>query len=148
MPPGNRYLYVGSDLRSFQVMVVSRVVLWLVIGALVLSMSVVLTHFPKTRHPLTAVAAAVMFGGILAIAPDAAVLAGQFGIIAMVLVIVMISVRSLLAPSPSDRVFSSTRETRPSNQPSTRTVKKPTLPEPSGQASTQSLSPSPSEASS
>lgn len=148
MPPGNRYLYVGSDLRSFQVIVVSRVVLWLVIGALVLSMSIALTHFPKTRHPITAVAAAVVFGGLLAIAPDAAVLAGQFGIIAMVLVIVMIAVRSLLAPSPNDRVFSSTRDTRTAPQPSTRTLKKPTLPEPPGQASTQSLSPSPSEVSS
>ena len=91
MPPGNRYLYIGSDLRSFEVVVVSRVVLWVLIGSVVLLAAVVLTNFPKSRHPLTAVVLAVMFGGLLAIAPDAAVLAGQFGIIASVLVVVMIA---------------------------------------------------------
>ncbi len=107
LPPGNHYLYVGSDLRSFRVVIVSRVVLWLCIGAFVLALAVILSNFPRSRHPLTAVVMAVLFGGLLAIAPDAAVLAGQFGIIAMVLVIVMIAVRSLLSPSPNDRVFSS-----------------------------------------
>ncbi|MAI70394.1 MAG: hypothetical protein CMM01_05720 [Rhodopirellula sp.] len=106
MPPGNRYLYIGSDLRSFEVVIVSRVVLWVLIGSVVLLAAVVLTNLPKSRHPLTAVVLAVMFGGLLAIAPDAAVLAGQFGIIALVLVIVMIAVRVLVSPATNGRVFS------------------------------------------
>ncbi len=107
MPPGNRYLYIGSDLRSFEIVIVSRVVLWVLIGSVVLLAAVVLTNFPKSRHPLTAVVLAVMFGGLLAIAPDAAVLAGQFGIIALVLVVVMIAVRVLVSPARNGRVFSS-----------------------------------------
>ncbi len=148
LPPGNRYLYVGSDLRSFRAILVSRVVLWLCIGAFVLTLAVILSNFPRSRHPLTAVVMAVLFGGLLAIAPDAAVLAGQFGIIAMVLVIVMIAVRALLSPSTSDRVFSSSGRSQRPSQPSTRSLKKPPIRDLTGQASTQALPPSPSEVSS
>ncbi len=104
MPPGNSYLYIGSDVRSFRTLFASRVVLWVVVGSLVLLTSIVLTYLPHTRHPLTAVAGAVFFAGLLAIAPDAAVLAGQLGIIALVLVIVMIAVRALVTPQRSDRI--------------------------------------------
>ncbi len=123
-PPGNRYLYIGSDLRSFEVVIVSRVVLWILIGSVVLCVAVLLTNFPKARHPLSAVVLAVLFGGLLAIAPDAAVLAGQFGIIALVLVVVMITVRVLISPTRNGRVFSTTTTSsdlpRP---PSTRSLK-------------------------
>ncbi len=146
LPPGNDYLYVGSDLRSFQVVVVSRVVLWIAIGSLVLLAAVTLSHFPQSRHPLTAVVVAVLFAGLLAIAPDAAVLAGQFGIIAMVLVIVMFAIRVLIAPSQGDRVFGSTRGNGSSNHPSTRSRKESPTAEGPGIASTQAL-PAPTEAS-
>lgn len=143
-PPGNRYLYVGSDLQSFRVTVVSRLVLWIVIGSFVLLTSVMLTHFPRTRHPLTAVIGAILFSGLLATAPDAAVLAGQFGIIGLVLVIVMIAIRALVTPARRDRVFESTPvPSTTSPPPSTRTLKQaaesPSMP------STQGLPPSPSE---
>jgi hypothetical protein len=146
--PGNDYLYVGSDLRSFQVVVVSRSVLWICIGSFVLFTAVMLTNFPRSRHPLTAVAAAVLFVGLLAIAPDAAVLTGQFGIIALVLVIVMTAIRVLIAPARSDRVFSS-RDSARSGQPSTRSLKKSSItPEQTGVSTTQALPPpSPTEAS-
>lgn len=147
LPLGNKYLYVGSDLRSFRAVVVSRVMLWISVGAFVLLSAVVLTHFPRTRHPITAVAMAVLFGGLLAIAPDAAVLAGQFGIIAMVLVIVMIAVRALLAPTTTDRVFASSVAAARANQPSTRSLKKLLAPEPVTPASTQTMPHSPTEAS-
>jgi hypothetical protein len=143
----NRYLYVGSDLRSFRAIVVSRMVLWLCIGAFVLTSAVILSNFPRSRSPLMAVVMAVLFAGLLAIAPDAAVLAGQLGIIAMVLVIVMSAIRSLLSTTTSDRVFSpSSRGPRP-GPPSTRRVKKPIVPESAGQPSTQTMPASPSEAS-
>ena len=145
-PPGNRYLYIGSDLRSFEVVIVSRVVLWILIGSVVLLAAVVLTNFPSSRHPVTAVALAVMFGGLLAIAPDAAVLAGQFGIIALVLVVVMIAVRVLISPAKSGRVFSSTvmapDQPRP---PSTRSLV-PAAAEDPGVTATEALpQPAPTE---
>lgn len=146
--PGNRYLYIGSDLRSFEVVVVSRVVLWILIGSVVLLSAVILTNFPEVRHPLTAVVLAVFFGGLLAIAPDAAVLAGQFGIIALVLVIVMIAIRALITPSRTDRVFNSTTAPEDSKQPSTRSLKStPGTPGHTGTSTTQALPPpSPTEA--
>jgi hypothetical protein len=163
LPPSwNRYLYVGSDLRSFRAIVVSRVVLWLCIGAFVLALAVLLTNAPRSRHPLTAVVMAVLFGGLLAIAPDAAVLAGQFGIIAMVLVIVMIAVRALLSSSTSDRIFTSSPTSQRSSQPSTRSLQKSSIsngagskvagskvagPKVAGQASTQTIPPSAPEVS-
>jgi hypothetical protein len=82
----------------------------------------------------------------LAIAPDAAVLAGQFGIIALVLVVVMIAIRVLLRHSGSNRVFTSTPKVT-DTPPSTRTLKK--LESEPVVASTQQLPPAtPSEASS
>jgi hypothetical protein len=147
MPPGNRYLYVGSDLRSFQVVVVSRVVLWIFIGSFVLVTAVMLTNFPQSRHPLTAVVGAILFGGLIAVAPDAAVLAGQFGIISMVLVILMTAIRSLIKPSQSNRVFS-TRGTSSSKSPSTQSQRRRVLSETVSGTATQALpGPSPSEAS-
>ena len=145
-PPGNRYLYIGSDLRSFEVVVVSRVVLWILIGSVVLLAAVVLTNFPRSRHSVTAVVLAVIFAGLLAIAPDAAVLAGQFGIIALVLVVVMIAVRVLVSPTKNGRVFSSTvlptDQTRP---PSTRSLV-PAASEDPGITATEALpQPAPTE---
>lgn len=139
LPPGNPYLYVGSDTRSFEVIVVSRVTLWLAVASLVLVTAIMLTSFPKSRHPLTVVVAAIFFAGLLAIAPDAAVLAGQFGIIALVLVIVMIAIRVLLKPSKGSRVFTSntspvetTPSTRSLKEPASNVVASTTQPLPSG----------------
>ena len=121
MPPGNRYLFVGTDLLAFKVMIVSRTILWLVVGSIVLSLAIGLTYLPVLRHPLTAVAAAIAFTGLLVIAPDAAVLAGQLGLISLVLVIVMIAIRSLVLPregTRNDRVFVNTT---PSNSQASST---------------------------
>ncbi len=106
MPPGNRYLYVGSNVANFQVSVASRGLIWMVVGAIVLFLAAVLTYVPQTRHPLVAVLAAVLLAGMIAVAPDAAVLAGQLGGLALVLVIVMLGMRALLAPKPSHRALS------------------------------------------
>ncbi len=145
-PPGNRYLYIGSDLRSFEVVIVSRVVLWILIGSVVLLAAVVLTNIPKSRHPLTAVVIAVMFGGLLAIAPDAAVLAGQFGIIALVLVVVMIAVRVLISPAKNRRVFASAAMSPDQTRtPSTRSLV-PAITEEPGVTATGALpQPAPTE---
>lgn len=137
----NRYLYVGTDLPSFEVMLVSRTVLWICVGSFVLTLSVLLTYAPKTRHPLTVVVIAVLFAGLLAIAPDAAVLAGQLGMISLVLVIVMIAIRSLVSPSPGDRVFASSKASVTTN-PSTRSMREPSPETPSVTRTETLVSPS------
>ncbi|WP_372715519.1 hypothetical protein [Novipirellula sp.] len=109
VPRGNRYLYVGSDVRSFRAVVVSRTILWGVTGSIVLLIAVLLSFVPQTRHPLFAVAAAVMFAGMLVVAPDAAVLAGQLGMIALVLVVVMSAIRTMV----QSRDHSSALDSRP-----------------------------------
>ena len=126
--------------------VVSRVVLWILIGSVVLLAAVVLTNFPRSRHPVTAVVLAVIFAGLLAIAPDAAVLAGQFGIIALVLVVVMIAVRVLVSPTKNGRVFSSTvLPTDQARPPSTRSLV-PAASEDPGITATEALpQPAPTE---
>ncbi|MCG8649236.1 MAG: hypothetical protein MI861_05355 [Pirellulales bacterium] len=148
MPPGNQYLYIGSDVRSFQAVAVSRVVLWIGVGSLVLFTSIVLLNFPSTRHPLTAVLAAVLFTGLIALAPDAAVLAGQFGIIALVLVVVMIAVRALVSPRRNGRLLVPS-EVKRRGEVSTKTLQVAPSQEPrSSITQTQALPTSASEASS
>ncbi len=146
MPPGHSYLYIGSDVRSFQVLAVSRVVLWMVVGSLVLLTAVLLTYLPQTRHPLTAVVGAVLFAGLLAIAPDAAVLVGQLSIIALVLVIVMIAVRSLVTPVRNDRILIS-REAKRRTDASTQSLPVTTSQDHRSSVSHTQALPSPTEAS-
>ena len=105
MPSGNRYLYVGSNVTGFRVAVASQGLIWVVVGSLVLFVSVVLTYIPQTRHPLFAVSAAVALAGVVAISPDAAVLAGQLAGLALLLVVVMLGMRKLLSPRPADRAL-------------------------------------------
>ncbi|TWU43262.1 hypothetical protein Q31b_23000 [Novipirellula aureliae] len=101
VPAGNRYLYQGVDARAFRAIFVSRTILWMVTASMVLVLGMLFTFVPRTRHPFSAVIAAVLFAGILIIAPDAAVLMGQLGLIALVLVVVMLAIRSLVqSPDP------------------------------------------------
>ncbi|NND96424.1 MAG: hypothetical protein HKN47_03735 [Pirellulaceae bacterium] len=120
MPPGNRYLYIGSDVRSFNVRTMAMPSLWLIIGGFVLGVAWLLTYVPASRTPLTAVAGAVLFAGLLSIAPDAAVLAGQLAMVALVLVIVMFGVRSLV-DSPTTKQASK-RAVQSRHEPSTHSL--------------------------
>ncbi|WP_145419601.1 hypothetical protein [Planctomycetes bacterium K23_9] len=113
MPPGNRYLYLGSDVRSFSTRTLSRATLWLSVGGFVLAIAWMLTYIPVTRSPLTAVVGAVFFAGLVALAPDAAVMAGQLTMIALVLVIVMVAISTLLG-NPRSRRFRTTATPSPS----------------------------------
>ncbi|TWU33689.1 TIGR04086 family membrane protein [Novipirellula artificiosorum] len=121
IPEGNRYLYLGSDVRSFQAVLVSRSVLWAATASIVLFLAVLLTFFPQSRHPLTVVVAAVLFVGMLLVAPDAAVLAGQIGMIALALVAIMLAIRSLIQTGDQHSALSSRprgRRSDFSNRPS------------------------------
>ncbi len=134
MPPGNRYLFVGMDAGSLGAMTMSRLAIWLVVGAVVLLVSIAFTYVPSIRHPLTAVLAAVLLSGLLLLLPDAAIIAGQLVIVAMLMVAVMTGVRQLLSTRRSDRLLAPSRE--PEN-PTTRNVS------PVRDAPAESFAPSP-----
>ena len=121
MPTGNVYLYLGSDPGGFVVKAASRAQLWSIVSALVLAIATVLTYVPSARHPIGAIVAAIALAGLIAVAPDAAVLTGQFAMIALVLVVVMTSVRALMLPRAGSRVFRSGRVKY--QEPSTRSIK-------------------------
>ena len=105
MPTGNRYLYLGSDLSRFETVVFSRTILWAIVAMVVILFSAMLMYVPATRHPLTAMLAGAAFTFLLVAAPDAAVLSGQFAILSLALVAVMMTVRALLAGTSGDRLF-------------------------------------------
>ena len=49
---------------------------------------------------------AILLSGICLIAPDGAILAGQYSLLALLLVVVMIAVRVIAQPESARRVFS------------------------------------------
>ena len=107
-----------------------------------------LTHFPRSRHPLTIVAIATVFAGLMAIAPDAAVLAGQLGVLALVALVVLITVRTLIVRGQTDRVFTPGSSATTPQRPSTRELVGGLAAEQTSMPTTQALPPSsPSEAS-
>lgn len=111
MPTGNRYLFSSMDDRSFRALVGTRTILWMIVAGVIVFVTAVLAYIPATRNPLSAVVAIVCFAGLLAAAPDAAILVGQVSMLSLVLVIVMLAIRNLVLPTPS-RVLTSTREPR------------------------------------
>lgn len=91
-------------------MTMSRLAIWLIVGALVLVVSCLLTYYPAMRHPLLAITGAVLLGGMTLLLPDAAVLVGQVMLVAMLMVAVMAGVSHLLTPRHSPRVLGPTIE--------------------------------------
>lgn len=133
VPTGNRYLYNGVDVRAFRAILVSRTVLWMVTASVVLVLGTMFTFVPRTRHPFSAVIAAVLLAGILIVAPDAAVLMGQLGLIALVLVVVMLAIRSLVQSPDPVSALSNRRVRRPD-------LSSPTSKEDSSSSDSKSLS--------
>jgi hypothetical protein len=118
LPPGNRYLLVGIDSGSLAATTMSRLSMWLVVAATVLFVACLLIYVPAFRHPLTAVAGAITIGGLLVLLPDAAVIAGQLMMVAVLIVAVMNGVRHLMMSRRGDRVFTPSRES--TEHPTTR----------------------------
>ena len=110
MPPGNRYLLVGIDAGSLAATTMTRQAMWLIVGAIVLITSCLLIYVPAFRHPLTAVFGSVALGGLMLLLPEAAVIAGQLVLVAMLIVAVMSGVRHLLLSRRGNRVFAPSRE--------------------------------------
>lgn len=105
VPQGNRYLFVGVDATGLRAVTLSRLAIWMIVGTSVLTVSCLLTYFPVMRHPLFAVTAAVLLGGLTFLLPDAAVLVGQVMLVAMLLVGVIAGVGHVLVPRRPTRVL-------------------------------------------
>ncbi|TWU66165.1 hypothetical protein V7x_17230 [Crateriforma conspicua] len=119
-PGGNIYLYVGSSVSSFSVLAFSSMLLWLLIGSIVLGFAALMTATPIVRHPMTGVVAALSLAGLLLVAPDAAVLAGQWLVVSLVLLVIMVAVRALMTDRQASRVLSPSNTPRPATTGSTR----------------------------
>ena len=106
MPSGNRYLYQGVETRAFRLFLLSRVAIWLTVGTITIVMTLLLTAAKRFRHPVILVIAFMLGCGICLVAPDGAILAGQYGLISVLLVVIMFAVRSLIQPGSRRRLFS------------------------------------------
>lgn len=105
LPQGNRYLFVGVEASGLRVVTMSRLAIWMLVGTVVLGVSCSLTYYPALRHPLLAMFAAVMLGGLTWLLPDASVLVAQVMLIAMLMVGVIAGVGHLLVPRRPGRVL-------------------------------------------
>ena len=111
MPSGNEYLFTSMDDRTFRAITASRTILWIMVAGLIVLITAIATYLPSVRNPISLVVVIAGFAGLLAVAPDAAIMVGQVAMLAIVVVIIMFAIRSLIVPVPS-RVLSSTRESR------------------------------------
>ncbi|MEM6365050.1 MAG: hypothetical protein AAF745_11525, partial [Planctomycetota bacterium] len=103
---GNRYLFYGSDTQSLSMVAISRTSLWLITGGLIIALLSTLHLLPRWRTPTVAVALAIALIGLLVIAPDSVVLAGQLLMLSMIWVAVFYTIASLVSPKPRGRVLS------------------------------------------
>lgn len=105
LPQGNRYLFVAVEASGLRAVTMSRLAIWMLVGTAVLGVSCLLTYYPMLRHPLLAMFAAVLLGGLTWLLPDASVLVAQVMLIAMLMVGVIAGVGHLLVPRRPGRVL-------------------------------------------
>jgi len=103
--PGNRYLFFAGNMFSFGSLTVSRTVLWLVVGGLVLLLASAFRWFPALNHPLFAFGLAIAIVGLLVIAPDGVVLTAQLVIISLSLVAIFYAISAIVVPTGNQRVL-------------------------------------------
>jgi hypothetical protein len=96
--PGNRYLFFAGSTFSFDTLTVSRTVLWLAVGGLVLLLAATFQWFPSLHHPIVAFLLAIGFVGLLVIAPDGIVLTAQLVMISLTLVAVFYAISAVSVP--------------------------------------------------
>ena len=92
----NRYAYTGYDLSAFRVQVVSRALIWILVACGVITIYAVVSWTSPRRYPLLVVVAGLLFTGMLILSPDATVIAGQLGLVALTMVAIIMGVQSLL----------------------------------------------------
>lgn len=107
--PGNRYLFFAGSSFSFSALTISRTMLWLIVGGLVLVLALAFEWFPRLHHPLAAFGLAIGMLGVLIVAPDGVVLSAQLVMIALCLVAVFYAVSAISGPRNPKRVLSPSR---------------------------------------
>ncbi|MFG0255971.1 MAG: hypothetical protein ACF787_12900 [Rhodopirellula sp. JB053] len=112
--PGNRYLFFAGNVFSFNTITVSRTILWLAVGGLVLLLAAAFQWFPSLHHPLVAFVLAIALAGLLVIAPDGVVLTAQLVMISLTLVAVFYAVSAVAVPRSGQRVLQSRGSSRES----------------------------------
>ena len=75
----------------------------------VILVTVAVTTSRAFRHPAMMVTLLTLLSGLGLIAPDAVILAGQYALLSMILVVVMFAVRVLIRPHSRRRIFSDKR---------------------------------------
>lgn len=103
--PGNRYLFFASNVLSFAAITVSRTVLWLAVGSLVLMLAAALQWFPSMHHSFVAFTLAIALAGLLVIAPDGIVLTAQLVMISLTLVAVFYAISAVALPRGGQRAL-------------------------------------------
>ncbi len=103
--PGNRYLFFAGNVFSFDTITISRTILWLAVGGLVLLLASAFQWFPSLHHPLVAFVLAIALAGLLVIAPDGVVLTAQLVMISLTLVAVFYAVSAVAVPRTGQRVL-------------------------------------------
>lgn len=103
--PGNRYLFFAGNVLSFAAITVSRTVLWLAVGSLVLMLAAALQWFPSMHHSFVAFTLAVALAGLLVIAPDGIVLTAQLVMISLTLVAVFYAISAVALPHGGQRAL-------------------------------------------
>lgn len=103
--PGNRYLFFAGNVLSFAAITVSRTVLWLAVGSLVLMLAAALQWFPSMHHSFVAFALAIALAGLLVIAPDGIVLTAQLVMISLTLVAVFYAISAIALPRGGQRAL-------------------------------------------
>ncbi|EMI58401.1 ICP22 family protein [Rhodopirellula sallentina] len=112
--PGNRYLFFAGNVFSFNTITVSRTILWLAVGGLVLLLAAAFQWFPSLHHPLVAFVLAIALAGLLVVAPDGVVLTAQLVMISLTLVAVFYAVSAVAVPRTGQRVLQSRGSSRDS----------------------------------
>ncbi len=103
--PGNRYLFFAGNVFSFAAITVSRTVLWLAVGGLVLLLATAVQWFPRLHHSLVAFLLAIALAGLLVIAPDGVVLTAQLVVISLTLVAVFYAISAVATPRGGQRAL-------------------------------------------
>jgi hypothetical protein len=95
VPWGARYLYATVSTSDLRAVCVSRTTLWLFVAIPMLLVAVLVIYADVLRRPWWWLVLGVMIAGAASVAPDSALLLGQWGIIAMLPLVLAVGLRRL-----------------------------------------------------
>ncbi|QDV11650.1 hypothetical protein CA51_15220 [Rosistilla oblonga] len=132
LPPSNIYLFTPADLTGLQAIAAPRSTIWFVVGGITLLLSTLIVYVRRLRTSFTFMMLGFLLVGMSVTLPDLAVIFGQVSLLALILTVVLLAIRSAIAGWPQASVFEAPRP----REGSTRSVPNPIV-----VGSTQSLDP-------